>query len=333
MAEAELSPPLKRLNEVANMTPEQLEKCDIAEMNLLCAQELPGSENLDVSKTLAIIDSWAQHVKSETERNFHRFREAPAAFGNSEAYYRMLCLVTVLQQDFHIRYNPKLIDVVGQPWKPDTVFLASSKNVFIHGLIEDRLGTCATMPVLYVAIGRRLGYPVSIASAKMHLYVIWDGNGERLNFEGSGLGMGVYPDEHYKQWPFPLTEEEPKSGEYLCPMNGAEALAAFLMSRGGILMLKNQRYVSLDCYRRAHDLAPNWKDLDALLEYLTWPEALPPMKDDPGLHEALYAERLSQQYREMHGMVPNLAESANGLIPIPSPSNPQFPVAPVLGQQ
>ncbi|MGB7746042.1 MAG: hypothetical protein WBN75_01990 [Verrucomicrobiia bacterium] len=88
-ATAAKSPQFKQpatLKELLASLPAELEKCDLARMNLLCAEGLSGSENLNVDESLATLDQWAQHVKSETDRNFHRFRDNPADFNNSEGY-------------------------------------------------------------------------------------------------------------------------------------------------------------------------------------------------------------------------------------------------------
>ena len=54
-------------------------------------------------------------------------------------------------------------------------------RLFIHGIIDGPGGTCASMPVLYVAVGRRLGYPLKLVEARGHLLLRWDDPlGQRL---------------------------------------------------------------------------------------------------------------------------------------------------------
>jgi hypothetical protein len=77
------------LNKLLALSPAELEHCDIARMNLLCAEALPGAESLNVEECLATLDQWAQHIKTETDRNHHHFKEAPATYSNSEAFYKM----------------------------------------------------------------------------------------------------------------------------------------------------------------------------------------------------------------------------------------------------
>lgn len=90
-------PTPKTYGELCALTPDELAHCDIALMNLLCAEGLRGAENLDLANCLAVLDDFARRVKSETDRHLYRFRENPAQFNRSEGYFRMLMLTTVLQ--------------------------------------------------------------------------------------------------------------------------------------------------------------------------------------------------------------------------------------------
>ena len=221
--------------ELLALTPQQLAQCDIALMNLLCAEGLPGAESLSVEQHLKLLDAWAARVGAETQRNLHRFRENPAEGDNSEAKWRMLMLITVLQQDLQVRYNPGRIEPLDKPSPPD-VFFADSRDGLLHGLLGPRrMGTCASMPVLYVAVGRRLGYPLKLVASKGHLFLRWEDSSERFNFEGTNdHGGSFFSDSHYQQWPFPISDQEVQVGYYLRSMNPQDELAAFLeKARGG----------------------------------------------------------------------------------------------------
>src|SRR5207245_2315525 len=125
------------------------------------AAGLPGAEGLDAAGSLAVLDSWAGHVRRETERCAGQFRRDPAAFENSWAYFRVLVLATVLQQDCGVHYDPGLVD------RDD--FFSRPESLFIHGVIQGRGGTCSSLPPVYVAVGRRLGYPLRLAQTHSHL--------------------------------------------------------------------------------------------------------------------------------------------------------------------
>ncbi len=180
------------------LKPHQLEGLDIALVNLLCAEGIRGSEKLDIDMALNRLDEFAARVRVETDRNMHRFDSNRAEYQNSKPYFRMLMLVTVLQQDFGIRYNPARVTPVGV-FEPNNKFFADSRDVFLHGLTgEPGMGTCSSLPVLYVAVGRRLHYPLSLVGAKCHLFLRWEDQDTNLNIEGASLGMNTYDDARYQ---------------------------------------------------------------------------------------------------------------------------------------
>ncbi len=126
------------------------------------------------------------------------------ASGTSEAYFRMLVLVTVLKQHIGIHVNPARR---GNPTKGKGEPFRDSKDLLINGLLSSELrGTCNSIPVLVILIGRRLGYPLKLATVPQHLWVRWEDGKEQFNIEVSGEGgMSTYPDEHFKNHPvYPL---------------------------------------------------------------------------------------------------------------------------------
>ena len=83
-----------------------LEDLDIAKMNLLCARGLPGTDDLDLNVSLAMLDQMASRVRTKTERHFYRFQRNPTEFEKSEGFFKMLMLAVVLAEDFQVHYAP-----------------------------------------------------------------------------------------------------------------------------------------------------------------------------------------------------------------------------------
>jgi hypothetical protein len=179
----------------------KIARLDLAFKNLLCATDLPDTGELDIPSCMAKLADWTECVKRETESNLYRFRGNPSKYHGSEAFWRAAMIVTVLQQDIGVRYD--------QDCRNTSKFL-DSREGFIHGLLQGKGGTCANMPVLYAAVGRRLGYAMYLANAKGHIFCRWaskDGR-ERFNIEGSGRGMNMFTDEYYMEWPRKVTDRE-----------------------------------------------------------------------------------------------------------------------------
>jgi hypothetical protein len=196
------------------------------------------------------IGEWTDIVRRQTERQLWKFHRNPADFENSEAYFRVLIMITVLQRDLGVKCDPDCINV--RTWN-------SSREGFIHGLLTgDKTGTCANMPVLYASIGRNLGYPIYLVATKGHLFCRWHSikTGERFNIEASGRGLNTFPDDHYMTWPRPITAAEVHQGIYLRNLEPVEELAHFMATRGHVLHDKGHLLDAIVAFSHAHRLAP-----------------------------------------------------------------------------
>lgn len=241
-----------RWQQLVHLNDTELATLDIAAVNLCCARGLPDAQHLDVELCLRTFDAWAQQVADYTTRLLPRFHSTPQAFEDSQAYFRVLCLVTVLQRDLGVAYNPAKTD-------PDAPF--DTADCFVHGLVQGNGGTCATLPVVYTAVGRRLGYPLKLVCAKgpncLHVFARWDEpNGERFNIEATNQGLNCPPDDYYRTGLYATTPAQERKGLFLQSMTPKQELASFLNERG-------QRWRDLNRYREA-------------VEALSWAWALVP---------------------------------------------------------
>jgi hypothetical protein len=223
--------PVLTLSVLAKLPSESLGAVGIARMNLLCRQGLSGIEDLDINRALSLIDQMAARVKAETQRHLYRFERNPGEFENSEGFFRMVMMGVVLTEDFGIHYNPQQRTGPAESG-PDDGFFADPQMVFLGGLLgPGRQGTCSSLPVLYVAVGRQLGYPLKLVATKGHLFVRWEGGGERFNIEATGRGVNRFEDNYYRHWPFEINAAEEAAEGYLKSLSPAEELAVFLSTR------------------------------------------------------------------------------------------------------
>ncbi len=237
---------------------------DIARANLLCAEGLPGNETVAHEPLMKQLDVWAKRVDEETRRHRYRFEQNPAEFNRSEGYFRMMMLGVVLAEDFGVRYDP------ARQSSPDVAnandrFFASADAVFLTGVLGDnRQGTCSSLPVLYVAVGRRLGYPLHLVTTKGHLFVRWEGKGERFNIEAAGQGLNTFADDYYRRWPFPVTAQEEQAEGYLKNLDAAGELAVFLSIRAMCLRESGRVQEAAQAFAQASKLAPQCRTYAAM---------------------------------------------------------------------
>lgn len=260
----------------------QLARVDIGRANLLCAEGLPGWELEDVDKGAAMLDTMARRVESETKRSFYKFQNDRKAFNDSEGYFRMLIMATVLQEDFGVRYNPERAQPSNVLPEPSEVFFADSRDVFLHGLTGDaRTGTCSSMPVLYVAVGRRLGYPLKLVTTKAHLFLRWEDGRERFNTDGTSRGLSVDDDDYYRRWPFLVTAAEERRDGYLRSLTPPEEVAVFLSIRALTLRAAGRLKEAMFAQTQALRLVPNGHPQQAVLAKLEREAG------EPAFHQAL----------------------------------------------
>ena len=227
-------------------------------LNLLCAPDVSeDASGRKLAANLKTLDDWAAHIAWQTSRNLHRFRENPEDFG-TEPEWRLAMMCTVLGQDLKVRYDPAL-STPAMLASPNEVFFARSAPAFLSGCLgPDRAGTCSSLPVLYVALGRRLGYPMHLVAAKSHLFARWDdGKGTRVNLEAAnGGGFSSQPDSYYRAWPRPISPEEEEKGGYLRNLDASEMLAVFLDIRADCLKAAGRPVEAVRAAAVAYNLAP-----------------------------------------------------------------------------
>lgn len=90
------------LDDLFEAPPSELGRQDLGLLNLLCAPNLPGSENLDIPRCLARLDDLAGCVKASTNRSITSFADDPDS-GHSKPIWRMAKLVTNVKLDFGAR--------------------------------------------------------------------------------------------------------------------------------------------------------------------------------------------------------------------------------------
>lgn len=233
----------EQLAYLVSLPEEELAKYDIAYLNLVCAQGLNGSEDLDIQACLQRLDEMARVVGANTQASAYMFTNNPASFDNSIGQFNSICMVTFAVKGFGVMYDPSKIETVDNLSSNDD-FFADSKGIFLNGLLQtdQPMGTCSSLPVYWIALGRRLGYPLYMSNTFMHFFVRWDDlSGDRFNFEGSQNGCGITDDDHYKEWPTKVDEGKIEYYGLLSSFSRKEELMHFLIARGTCLRA-NKRY-------------------------------------------------------------------------------------------
>ncbi|HET6575036.1 MAG TPA: hypothetical protein VFG68_15625 [Fimbriiglobus sp.] len=244
---------------LVRMLDADLARLDIALMNLACAQGLPGSNRIDWSLCLGTLDDWAVRCSRFTERVMPAFRRGQCDYPESEPKFRVQAMITHLQRDIGVRYHPGRIaeDAVFQP-----------EDSFVYGVIQGQGGTCGNLPVVYAAVGRRMGYPLMLGTTKNHLFSRWDAlpGGECFNIEASGEGVSFFDDNHYRTGRFEMPIETVMACGYIESLSPREELASFMCQRAECWMQEKNYQEAVTTFAWANELESRREQY----AFLTW---------------------------------------------------------------
>jgi len=254
---------LIELKKLVQMPEPELARLDIAVVHLSTAVGIPGMEDLDAKACIDKLDALADWTQRYTEHCLANV--PPEADEDCEGKMRMRCLGTVLWKGGGVAYNEAKIPE-DAPW--------DLNDTFISGALFGPGGTCATLPIIYTAIGRRLGYPLkhvcSWGPKWGHLFCRWEGDGQRFNIEVNHTGVSFPEDAHYRHPD--LDPEREKLGMFLRSMTPRQELAAFLKERAHCLRDTKNLRKAVEAYAWATSLVPeNAFYLNTLKDfYTTW---------------------------------------------------------------
>jgi hypothetical protein len=216
----ELSVPQRSL---AWLSVSKLEGADPLEMNLLVAKRIPCLANLDVSRYQLLADDWASKIRKALPMAEIEFRKTPNDWRNDIHFFRLGFLCWFIDEALGIRYRE---DQKGL----DQVFYTDPSDLFLHGVMYTRHGTCANMPTLHVALAWRLGWPVSLACAWAHLISRYEDGKNVYNIEATNSGRGGFhshPDEYYQR-KYCLSKEAIRTGSDLSCVTPKQMLGLFI---------------------------------------------------------------------------------------------------------
>jgi len=230
------------------LSPEEIEKVDIALMNLICAKGLKRTDDIDTEKCLSTIDNWAELIRVDTQLRLPQFHQNPEKYDDSQKLFKLVNMVLYLKDKLGVNYDPA---------SANSRDFSNPDKIFIHGLLDGaRSGTCTSIPTLCVAIGRRLGYPLKLVLAKGHIFFRWEDGNDRFNIEACCRGVDSHDDEHYKKWPHLIDEAELQRGHYLRSLTATEELSLFMNARAVTLEDNGRLYEAQVAYANACLLMP-----------------------------------------------------------------------------
>ncbi|MHB1559704.1 MAG: transglutaminase family protein [Isosphaeraceae bacterium] len=205
----------------------ELARVDPLVMNLLVAQSIPSLSGLDICRYQRLADQWAEDVRGRLPSAEKVFWQSPQDWKNDVNFFRLGVLCGYLEHGCQIAY------IEDQKYATEVSYTDPS-DLFLNGVMDTRRGTCANMAALHVAIGWRLGWPVSLACVRSHYICRYDDGTVTHNIEATQAGYGGFksdPDEYLIRH-YELPPQATSSGSDLRAVKPRELLGIFVGLRG-----------------------------------------------------------------------------------------------------
>ena len=256
------------LEELVALSATELERVDAGRMNLICADAVEDFGESELPRLLRRLDEWAEDARRAEVRYRKTYEREPARYDNSYAKYRAVNLALTIKEDFRCRYQKEHIRSGAMTDFASPRFFRNADDVFVSGLLKRRLGTCSSFPVLLVALGQRLGYPLYLKLTGGHMFCCWDDGKERFNLETNGDAVDTPSDEHYLKEPYygmaARSQREGMGERLMVKLTNAEALSVFLETAGYCAEANGNLPRALFFYRAALKYRPKSAILNRL---------------------------------------------------------------------
>lgn len=248
--------------ELVALSDAELERVDIVEMNIAVAREIPGLKKLDYDKYRQAVDAWTDQFRAWLPTVESAFHQNPGGYHNDINFFRLGMLAQFLDQTAGVRYveEQKQAQInARKSGRKAEIAYTNPGDLFLHGLIDTRRGTCGTMPTLHVAIGRRLGWPVSLACANSHYVCRYDDGQRVYNIESTDAGRGGFSADSDQDY----LENEGVSGKAVAvgsdlrKLTAREMLGVFVKARGRHFADTGKVNLATRDYALAYTLFPN----------------------------------------------------------------------------
>ena len=240
----------------------ELEKTDVLEMNIAVAREIPGLEKLQYGHYRQIVDGWTDQFRRWLPTVEHGFHEAPQRYKNDINFFRLGMLAQFLDETVGIAYDEKekrdQLQADKEGRKAEARYV-NPGHLLLHGLVDTKRGTCATMPALHAAIGRRLGWPVGLACADSHFICRYDDGKVRYNIEATDTGHGGFAEGSDKDY-MEKNGVSPKAVAVGCDLRkltAREMLGVFVEGRARHYADTDRPDLAARDYALAHTLFPS----------------------------------------------------------------------------
>ena len=169
------------VDQLLALSNDELGKVDPVVMNLVVAKGIPALSDLDIGRYVRMADAWAADLRGRMPALELEFHKTPQDWRNDLDFFRLGLVCWYAEMILGISYREDQRNV-------SFVLYTDPTDLFLNGVMDTRRGTCGTLALLDVVLGRRIGLPVSLACIGSHFLCRFDDGRKSFNIEATQTG-------------------------------------------------------------------------------------------------------------------------------------------------
>ena len=219
----------------------------------LIASDLPAFREFTRSQFDQELLRTTEHVAGEIQRASDARRAAGRIAKRSDKVFDFCDAIRSLGIDYNDEFR-----TTSATQEQVVAMYRDERNVFLTGLMATRRGSCVSMPMIYLCVGRKLGYPVHLVMVGNHLFIRWQESTDLyLNIETTIASQtAVAENEDVFLEAEGLTRAEIAGTNWLRNLSNREIVASLLFARSGCHSAMDRVESAYRDCRRAVHLAP-----------------------------------------------------------------------------
>jgi hypothetical protein len=230
------------------------EDIDLALANWLIAADIPQFRNLTREAYFKQLDAMTEQVRQDTAI----MQKSGWHGANPNDPDTRCCRFCSAIIRLHFAYAEEFRRETLTPGQTRELY-ADANDVFLAGLLRTRRGSCVSMPLIYLVVGQRLGFPVHLVAIGKHYFIRWEESDYHMNIEPTIVQkIAMTPDDSVYLDTEGMTHDQVR-GSDLRNLTNREIVGQLFFTRYGYWHSKGAEYEAQACLdlSRAHHLAPD----------------------------------------------------------------------------
>jgi len=177
--------------ELANMLCGKDEDIDLALANWLIVADMPEFADITRESYFKQLEGVIDQVRQDMAKMQTVAESRGKNINDPKTRCNIFCNAII---KLHFAYRAEFAQHDLTPLQEITLH-GDPNNTFLAGLLRTKRGTCVSMPLIYLVIGQKFGFPVHLVSIGKHYFIRWEEPSYRIDIETTFTEKAMFTDD------------------------------------------------------------------------------------------------------------------------------------------